>query len=280
MKTPIFALMLGLLTLAGCSDDDQGLSGAHSEFKYNYVYTDHPIAQVDPFARNTNYKAFFTDNKVTHVKGMVFEGVGQATGGIWNAQFSSSIYRDIIYSGNTAEILQRLPVFQAGVEQGEKQTITFDTEQRMVQKIRHSRMYPLDTVYYNYQNGLLKSYEVHNRRLISRSEVYYNGQANVDSIVTRPTIYVGDHYIYDPQSKKRTVEIFGDYDQTPSPFGRLMILEETFFRSLSVNNYAKFRRNHYNMLNELEGYGYVNLQFFYRNGIINWTHSNNIFEQL
>ncbi|OYX26246.1 MAG: hypothetical protein B7Z06_05990, partial [Flavobacteriales bacterium 32-35-8] len=73
--------------------------------------------------------------------------------------------------------------------------------------------------------------------------LYYYSNNNLDSIVTIRQNYKEQTGIYAPTRK--SVEIFGNYDNESNPTKNLFMFDETFKRSLSKNNYASYRNSVY-----------------------------------
>lgn len=128
----------------------------------------------------------------------------------------------------------------------------------------------IDTIFDSYEENLLKNFSRYNGRLIESSAVFYNKQADVDSIVTCYPKYNGNQAYFDPESKERNVRRFKNYDQTPHSFRSLAIFEETFHRSLLAHNYSKWEETIY----DYNGHVIVNRceewTFIRENGIINF----------
>ncbi len=97
-----------------------------------------------------------------------------------------------------------------------------------------------DTVVYTYNNQ--KVTKTIKRNIYPREEsLYYYTEDNLDSIVTRGYRYdpVTDEEYIDYNAKGRDKVIFSNYDKYSNPTKKLIVFDETYFRSLSKNNYQK-----------------------------------------
>jgi hypothetical protein len=73
---------------------------------------------------------------------------------------------------------------------------------------------------------------------------YYNSN-NISSIVTKYYDYYDNGTTITQQYTYKEIETFGDYDNAPNPFGKFVIFDETFKRSLSANNYRTYNYQKY-----------------------------------
>ncbi len=80
---------------------------------------------------------------------------------------------------------------------------------------------------------------------LRKSIFYYNNKNNIDSVVT--TFSPREDLIID----YKRVDIFSDYDNAKNPLKELVIFDETFYRSLSANNYKYWCAKEYNENNKL-----------------------------
>lgn len=77
-------------------------------------------------------------------------------------------------------------------------------------------------------------------RYINSSFYYYNSHNNLDSIIT------SNYYRSLPDldsiitSNCIKIETFSDYDNAFNPLKHLFLFKETFYRTLSVNNYREY----------------------------------------
>lgn len=97
-----------------------------------------------------------------------------------------------------------------------------------------------DTVVFTYNNQ--KITKTIKRNIYPKEEaLYYYTEDNLDSIVTRGYRYdpVTDEDYIDYNAKGRDKVIFSNYDKYSNPTKKLIIFDETYFRSLSKNNYQK-----------------------------------------
>ena len=108
--------------------------------------------------------------------------------------------------------------------------------------------------------------------MISKSEIYYNAKADVDSIVTLAPIYNASSQPYfDPASKERSVRKFLNFDNNDNPFKAFVIFDEAFHRSLSAHNYSKWEETNYDYDGYVIGYSWREWTYVRENGIINFA---------
>jgi len=134
-----------------------------------------------------------------------------------------------------------------------------------------------DTLKFTYNNNVLNFVTVYNKGIKSKSTFYFNANKNVDSIVTKygNINYVSDtnySYSFNETAKKRKKVILSNYDNYKNPLKNLIIFDETFFRSLSENNYKFYGEYFYDENNFMTSYfeGYWN-NFIYENNQINFA---------
>ena len=158
---------------------------------------------------------------------------------------NEDLYTDFKYFENEVYLVNKISSVY-GIEIKEnKTTLILDNKHRIIQKISFDkqRTPERDTINYTYDNdGKLTSYIKTNLRGTTRnfekSEIYYSSM-NVDSIITISSKKV----IHIPHIKyiSKKIEKFGDYDSAENPFRKLQLFEETFYRSLSNNNFAEYK---------------------------------------
>jgi len=158
---------------------------------------------------------------------------------------NEDLYTDFKYFENEVYLVNKIsPVYGLEIKEN-KTTLILDKKHRIIQKISFDkqRTPERDTINYTYDSdSKLTSYIKTNLRGTTRnfekSEIYYSSK-NVDSIITissKKVIHI-PHIIY--VTKK--IEKFGDYDSAENPFRKLQLFEETFYRSLSNNNFAEYK---------------------------------------
>lgn len=162
-----------------------------------------------------------------------------------------SLYTDLTYAGNIAYRVKKIRPF-GGYSAIDKDSalLTFDVFNRIIQKIQFKEYnYPqIDTTNYVYDiNGKLISYiNTYNKvyddgrefRTIKESQLYYTN-GNLDSIVTIRSLkpnFVDYTALYSKYS-----HIFSGYDTAENPFRKLQMFDETFYRSLSNNNFTEYK---------------------------------------
>ncbi|WP_269234320.1 hypothetical protein [Flavobacterium flavigenum] len=160
--------------------------------------------------------------------------------------FFSDVTEDIVYNNNEIKITRNIPNINLFFER----KIVVDNQNRVIKKIIYKEDPELnDSIFYTYNNlnqidETLKLYgkPQYLSRFYQKAKYYYNPQQNLDSIVT--VNYEEGQYFTGPNGD-RTVEKFSNYDNTANPLKKLIIFDETYLRSISKNNYAKYEHLNY-----------------------------------
>ena len=178
--------------------------------------------------------------------------------------FSDEIIEDIVYNKNEIKITRNIPNVNLFFER----KMILDNKNRIIKKIIYSEQPELnDSIFYSYNNlnQIEETLKLRGRpehalsKLYQKAKYYYNQQQNLDSIVTanfEKLPLVAESEIY------RTVEKFSDFDNVSNPLKKLIIFDETYFRAISKNNYAKYEQLSYKN-NELSASNVRNFQFKY-----------------
>jgi len=267
MKIQKILCLLTVLFLAGCGSDDENSNTTVVETginSYRFYYMDYPLdTQKSP----ENVDVVYNDGKIVKLIGDV-SAVDPNTG--YSHIFNKNVFTEVSYASNAATIVDK-----SLVNEGEwnKKLVEYTADGKLKYKISINDMQPLirDTIQYFYENGKLKSYERHNVRFYERSEIFYNAQADVDSIVTRYPYYTAPHQpSFDPSSKERIVRKFENFDNTENPFQAFVIFDESFNRALSAHNYSKWEEFKYDYDGHEIGNSFAEWTFIRENGIINF----------
>ena len=260
-------LLFSVFSLLACSGDDENANttAENGINSYRFHYMDYPLGTANS---QNNITVNYYNGKIVKLIGGVSE-LAQESG--YSFVFNQNRYTDISYSNNTATIIQKDAFY---TDFANKQSVTFTSNGQLKSKISIDYFDPnvTDTIQYFYQNGILKSFEKHNRRLISKSEIYYNAEADVDSIVTlAPNYNASNQPYFDPESKERSVRKFLNFDNNDNPFKAFIIFDEAFHRSLSAHNYSKWEETNYDYDGHVIGYSWRAWTYIRENGIINFA---------
>lgn len=150
----------------------------------------------------------------------------------------------------------------------------FKTENGKITRKIKIDTYTNDTIDYFYNNDRIVN-SLHKRIFpVSDTKYYYNSAGNVDSIVSRPFLYNQNTQTWqvDNSSKYRTLQTFKDYDNSPNPTKKLMLFDEIFNRSLSVNNYKSYESRSYDFNGNLGNFSTKTWTFNYINNQIKFTN--------
>lgn len=108
-----------------------------------------------------------------------------------------------------------------------------------------------DTLIYTYENQQLRTITNRNNGIFYKAKVYYNTQNNIDSILITYNNGVeyshqgNPYYIFDENRKPSQKIVLSDYDSYDNPLKNLGYFDDLFIRSLSRNNFRKYRRYSY-----------------------------------
>jgi len=259
-------LLLSFICLTSCSSDDDSSYNPDEIGITNYCFYYMDYLFVGRYL-DKDVQVIYDGNKIVKlIGGLALIDPTMS----YTYVFTKQIYKEISYSSNSATIVEKNIYNENGFN---KQVVEFTSDGKLKYKISISNFDPSekDTIQYFYQNGILKSYEKHNRRLISKSEIFYNTQADVDSIVTRAPNYITPNQPYfDPESEERIVRKFLNFDNQANPFKSFVIFDESFNRSLSAHNYGKWEEFDYDYDGYIIGHTWNEWTYIRENGIINF----------
>ncbi len=249
MKKITLLSSLAVFILISCSSNDSATTPVTPTVadpqSYFFKYMDYPSDMaLDPNADNIIQLIYDSDNKITkRVGGYKFLAPGAGI----STMYSNLYYDDVNYSNNEIHIVRKLNSTIYTTSPFER-ILTLDSQNRIIKKTTFKQQsYPeYDTINYTYNNlGLISGSIMGNLNGYNEiANYYYNQNRNLDSIVTKK------QYQNDPFYSKEK-QIFSNYDTALNPLGKLIIFEETFFRAISQNNYAKYEKYTYNSDNTL-----------------------------
>ena len=148
-----------------------------------------------------------------------------------------------------------------------KKTTFLLEDDKIVQKIVENPNTIMTFYEYNSIEKISNSITTINTWNYMESHYYYSTMKNLDSVITRT--YQSNVPI------KKVVEVFSEYDNVQNPLKNMMFFEDTFYRSLSENNYSKYEYFIYNTYYDdesLAGQGYKNWSLVYdESGNINFS---------
>ena len=194
------------------------------------------------------------------------------------SNINDGLYEDIKYIGNTITIVQKSSNPNSIINNG-KRIITIENAKIFKKEDfdqNNAKYYETQFLYagnriISYSN--YKPFPLGGMYLFSKSEVYYNTQNNVDSIVTKRSEY--DYnlniFVFNNNTLKRSVETFSNFDQVANPIKNLGIFDELFYRSLSTNNFKNYQLKTYDENGLANGAtAQKSWTFVYENGQINF----------
>lgn len=251
-------LLAGLFLFLSCSKEDNPTTPV------NPIQEDNtPFYIQDYFSANAQYSVnlvlnpnsdnlvkfeYDANNRIIKRIGDIIYIAGGAGGG---GYISDILFTDLEYFDNKVKLTKRSSASSLIVQPHES-IITFDSENKMVQKIinyqaNNSQNIKHDTINYTYINNRLihftKTYKEssngYETRYFEDSSVSYNND-NLSTIVTIFSVKYSDmpHVIFIAKETKQ----FGGYDNAINPFRKLSIFDETFYRSLSKNNFTTYTK--------------------------------------
>lgn len=185
---------------------------------------------------------------------------------------SKQIYATVQYSNN--KILIEKQFIDPNYTSNYKKEIFISNDKiDKIVKYNPSESPYKDTLVYSYNNQKIN--KIITRNIYPKEEAiyYYNSQNNLDSIVTRGYQYnpiTNTDYI-DYSSKGRRKVIFKDYDTAFNPTKNLFIFDETYYRSLSSNNYKTIIYQSFNINGDIIANSEKNWNLIYLNGQVDFS---------
>lgn len=257
----IVGLFIGLFLIVSCSSDDFPNNSEVFIKEYNPLFMFYDVALPQNVLVKLEYDS---NNKVSkRIGGMILLP--------YNSTFSNEIYDEVSYRNDEIVVGKKTTSTEFQVD---KFIRTYKLNNgRIVGKTidrgqSKNQVYTFD---YDSSNRISK---MENKKVFSSDEsyFYYNTKNNLDSIVTKK------HYI-NPQNQKKylgkTVHVFSNYDTASNPLKQFIFFEETFFRSLSENNFAKYIKLTFDENNENTSSQIVEWQLDYdKNGNVDFSRYN------
>jgi hypothetical protein len=242
---------MALLFMAGCRKDNEPSVNQRVD-SYYYGYMDYPLYGTygNPLSVRPNFEA---DNlvKFEYNGGKIVKRIGGllyvSPGSGYDLMFSSDRSLELTYKGSQITIASYI---YGQTSAANDQIIFKNTHNQMVKKVvRPYDAVRIDTIAYTYNSSgfLIQSinerHYLHDNFIVTETSLYYyNGNNNLDSIVSRVFDEEGE-FIWDKQ-----VAIFNNYDNSPNPLKDLIIFDDIFYRSLSRNNYSSYALFQYNAI--------------------------------
>ncbi len=213
--------------------------------KYNTVYMQYPADSPLPGPAIATLEYDSKGKVIKRFGGLI--PINPNTG--YNYIYSNGVYDEVFYSPNEIKCIQKDTLAAFNVNPDPKIIILENGRIRKI--IKEFKWYTTtyDTTDFYYTNNLLDSTVQYNSREIITRKFQFNTSQNLISIngVSKNR---SDHSLnYTSQEKLE------DYDNAENPTKYLFMLDETFIRSLSKNNFRKYTYRKYNLL----GYAYVTI---------------------
>lgn len=282
--------LIPLLIFCNCNnDEEQGTSNNDNNFNIESYYAFYANYATSIFPYDN------PDSSPGHLVKIQYDSNGRIIKRIGDILYispntglgpmiSDSLFTDLEYFENKVKLTKGISYLGFSTLENES-IITFDSQNRILKKTNRYETnmgLKMDTINYNYINNKLMSYiktsnehisgeEIDIRRF-EESNLYYNTNNNLDSIVTISSMKLSNRP-YTTLLNRKTL-VFQNYDTSFNPFKKLRIFEETFYRSLSNNNYRKY-------IEKSNGYQYPNYDFYAEpimtpatiNKVLNWNFS-------
>ncbi|MFC3158929.1 hypothetical protein SAMN05443633_107104 [Chryseobacterium arachidis] len=271
IKTFSFLLIASSLALFSCNnnaDEDTPETGGTQEKKlesYKFIYMQYPQAVLATGSNNVTIEYDLNNRPIKRVGGLL--ATSPQTG--FNFIFSPNVYNEITYGNNTASIISKLNSTDGTIIAENKKSFDFENGKIIKKTILSNN----ETIQYVYeQNKISRLISTKNNHLASQSNIYYNQNGNVDSIVTRSAIWnnITSSYQINFSAKGRIVEVFKNYDNKANPTKNLMIFDEIFLRSLSQNNYSSYESKSYDNSGQVYEFNTRSWTLNYTNNEINF----------
>lgn len=262
----LLSFITTILLFLSCSNDDTIVNEQFIE-KYNIIYMHHQLSSNFPDSKNAFLQ--YANGKVVRRLENIFpvEVTGHEDVPINEITTEGTIYEDVTYIGNEITIERDID-FQFYELSPNHRRYVLDNEGRIVKKIYVDNAIDFevivnDTIDYEYsdEGKLAKTYTNRNSYFFSEADYYFNTQNNLDSIVR--SNYYRDINGIDIIYQGKTVEVFSEHDTSTNPLKHLGIFDELFYRSLSVNNYARYDKYYYSHQDELTNHEFRSWSFYY-----------------
>lgn len=274
-----------LISLFSCKDNEIE-SGAIKTGLYLKKYMNYP-SHVYPLGESSDFTyvnvnigsttksdtIFIEYYKDKIIKRIGWYHEGHASTGFFSI-FSKDVYDTLIYTNNQLTILTKSKSPSISGVAAYKKVIYYKNGR--ISKTVQSYQYTYDrdiTVDYTYTNNLLtKKIGYRGTDLYFQSDLYYNNNSNLDSIITRESRYNFDTETreIDFSSPNRTKETFENYDNNKNPLSSFIVFDETFNRALSANNYKKYNYYYFVTDDRIMNDWHFTYNFQYDHGFINF----------
>lgn len=246
---------------------------------YAYPLTDPPYDNYSYSSINTDISSNkdtvfveYKNNKISKKNGYFFSPI--RTSGFPIAHFIKEIYDTLIYKNNQITILTKeSPNSQVNIAANQKDI--FLENGKIIKTIQYYEFGDKEnyTVYFTYTNNKLsKKIGYLNNKLNFQSDFYFNSDNNLDSIVSRTSKYnrLTNTIEIDLNSKRRIKEVFENYDKYSNQLKQFYVFDETFNRSLSMNNYTKSNYYFYDENGEVLNEWHIVYNLKYENGNVDF----------
>jgi len=237
MKEKYLFFMFFFAILYSCSSDENTNFNESNIGAYHFDYMFHNTNALATSSDQLVYIQYDSNGRITKRTGNIL--VSAALLDI----FDNQIYNDISYEKNQIKIELKTTSKEYQLSAYER-TIFLDDQNKMVKRCIYSpgNIIQRDTIYYSYNslNQISETKRSNTSSEIELAKYYYNSAKNLDSIVTNISSKSGTFYY-------STIETFKEYDNAPNPLNKLIIFEDTYLRSLSKNNFARYQKRGRNL---------------------------------
>ncbi|WP_299214649.1 hypothetical protein [uncultured Aquimarina sp.] len=242
MKRVIFVLFI--FSLVNCSNDES-LNPINNEVvidNYYFRYMQYPQGVLNNSQLDNLVNIIYDEQNriIKRVGGLLY--ISPTSG--FDYTFSKEIFDSISQNSNRILIERKTTSLNYQIAKF-KRTLFLNQQGKITSKIVETT-FPTtqDTIDYQYNSiGKIMKTTSRNQFNPRESVFYYNSNGNLDSIVSL-------EYNRNQLSKK-TLEVFSNYDNSINLVKNLNIFEETFYRSLTENNYSEYEKKVFNSNNDL-----------------------------
>jgi hypothetical protein len=278
MKIVKILSLLAILFFVSCSKDESpketNVEPDIQAYNSTYMHYNEPILVVsgtpvlngEPIGVQPSFKSSNGNSMIKYdSSGKIIKRIGgfapvpPSIGGNLSHVFSDDVTEDIIYNNDEIKITKNISNCNSCSFETK---IKLDGKNRMVKKIVFNKASLFnDTILYTYSNLNLigETLKIYGRskgigKTHDKAKYYYNQKQNLDSIVTYE---YGDNFVSSEGIIKsveisKSVEVFSNYDNAFNPLKKLIIFDETYFRAISKNNYAKYEKYIYKKFDKSE----------------------------
>jgi hypothetical protein len=226
------SILLFLIAIINISCEEERVESSYriDSYSFKFMYPHEPIISLPG---EETYKNLYQGTRfIKRIGGL--NDLDPSSG--YNYAFTLGVSYNIQYSGDSILLIE-IHSYDNFKDSTLVKAIVLNYSGQMISQIEYNDGWNtvITNYTYNSKNQIAESESLKSGKPNEFSKYYFNSRGNLDSVVT-----------YGSFSKKRKiVEIFKGYDNSPNPLKNSFIFKETFYRSLSRNNYTEYIKKDY-----------------------------------